>query len=92
MFASVHGPDDRCWHILFAWWMYENGLECLGHDLPGMMHPLQAPQGPVDGLALGRFGKHAQDRNDTSRVVPLSMVLLAAAGTVHLACESVPTN
>ena len=69
--------------------MHVNGLASLGHDLHVGMHPFQAPQCPADGLVLRRFDKNAQDRNDTSWDVPLSMELMTGADTLHLACGCV---
>ena len=53
----VHGADDYCWHIPFTLWTHRNGLMRSEHDLHVRVHPFQAPQCPVDGLVLGRFGK-----------------------------------
>ena len=85
MCASVNGAYDWCWHTPFVLWVHGNGFASLGHNLHVRMHPLQAPQCPADGLVLGRFGKHAQDRNDTSWVMPLFAELMIGAGTLHLA-------
>ena len=62
--ASVHGADDWCLHAPFDFWVHDNGLASLGHELRVRMHPFQALQHPLDGLALGRFGKNAEDRNE----------------------------
>ena len=61
-------------------------LTSLGRDLHVKMHPFQALQCPADGLDLGRFGKTAQDRNDTLWCVPLVVELMIAADTFHLLC------
>ena len=84
--TSVHRADDCCWLVPFGLWVHENELKSLGHDLHVKMHPFQAPQCPADGLVLGRVGKNEQDRNDTSWVVPLSMEVMIADDTFHLAC------
>ena len=90
--ASAHGADDCCYHAPFALWVHGNGFPTLGRELHVRMHPLQALQHPVDGLVLGRLGKIALDRNDTSWCVPLSMELMIAAGLFHLPCGCMATD
>ena len=69
--------------------MHGSGLASLGHSLCVRMHPFQAPQHPLDGLVLARFGKNAQDRSDTLLCVPLSMELMNGAGMLNLSCGRV---
>ena len=86
MCDSVHGADDWCWRVSFAFWVCGNGFARLGRDLHVWMHPFQATQHPADGLVLGRFGKNALDGNDALWSVPLSMELMVAASMLHLSC------
>ena len=66
--------------------MHGNVLASLEYELHARMHPFQVPQFPARGLVLGRFSKNAQDRNDMSRVVPLSTEVMIADDTFHLCC------
>ena len=81
--SSIHIAGDWCWFVRFALWVHSNGLTSLGHDLHVMMHPVQAPQHPLDGQVFGQIWANALDRNDTL-CVPLSIELMIAAGTFVL--------
>ena len=92
--AFVHGADHCYRHVPFALQVYElfKLIDKVGPRPACKDASVQAMQCPADGLDLGRFGKHAQDRNDTSWCVPPSMELIITAGMFDLSCGCMAIN
>jgi hypothetical protein len=50
--GSAHGPDDMCWHVSFALWLYGLGITSFQHELHAWIHHFQVSQWPADWLSL----------------------------------------
>ena len=85
VYASVHGADEWCWHILFALWVCGNELTSLGHDLHVTTHPFQGPTAPIGWAGFGQIWQNRLDRSDVLWCVPLCTELMSATGMFNLA-------